>query len=179
MTPTFLEGPAWEAAPLLLGWRLESHIDGQATTLTLTEVEAYDQADPASHSYHGPTPRTESMFGPPGHLYVYRSYGLHWCSNVTTGPPGRGAAVLLRAGVPTAGRAIMKQRRGRADHLTDGPGKLSQAMGISGLHDGLDLFAEGSIRLVPGEAPPLIRSTTRIGLARGQNTPWRFVTTPQ
>ncbi len=150
-------------------------MDGLVTAVTLAEVEAYDQTDPASHSFNGPTRRTMSMFGPPGHLYVFRSYGLHWCANVTAGPPGHGAAVLLRAGIPVAGIEMMQARRGRDDHVADGPGKLAQALGVTGDHDGVDLFAGGPLRLLPGEPPSSVLSTPRIGISRGADTPWRFV----
>lgn len=175
MNAELLAGPAWEVAPRLLGWRLESRVGGHLTAVTLTEIEAYDQTDPASHSFNGPTRRNMSMFGPPGRLYVYRSYGLHWCANVTTGPGGHGAAVLLRAGIPTDGSDLMRKRRGRVDHLADGPGKLTQALGITGAHDGSDLFDQGPIRLIPGEGPSSIHSTARIGITRGRETPWRFL----
>ncbi|MGA7273148.1 MAG: DNA-3-methyladenine glycosylase, partial [Acidimicrobiia bacterium] len=120
-----LSRPSWEVAPLLLGWHFETRIDGIPTAIALTEVEAYDQTDPASHSYGGETRRTRPMFGPPGYLYVYRSYGIHWCANIVTGPSGHGAAVLLRGGRAVTGQVTMARRRGRADHLADGPGKLT------------------------------------------------------
>lgn len=158
-------------APSLLGWRFETRF-GAVTAVTLTEVEAYDQTDPASHSFRGQTGRTWPMFGPSGHLYVYRSYGIHWCVNLVTGPSGHGAAVLLRGGIPIEGETTMAHRRGRDDHLTDGPGKLAQALGLSQEHNGVALGAD--VRLVPGPPLPAV-ATPRIGISRGVATPWRFV----
>lgn len=171
----FLNRPSWEVAPLLLGWRLETRFDGVTTAVILTEVEAYDQEDAASHSFRGETPRTAPMFGPPGHLYVYRSYGLHWCVNVVTGPVGHGAAVLFRAGRPVTGEAAMVRRRGRADHLTDGPGKLTQALGITGGHSGDPITSEGPVLLEPAVAQLPAVATPRVGITKAVETPWRFV----
>ena len=115
------------------------------------------------------------MFGPPGTLYVYRSYGVHWCANVSAGPDGIGRAVLLRGGVPLEGETIMQQRRGRLDHVADGPGKLAQALGIDGSHDGTSVF-DGPVRLLPrsGETPSIV-STPRVGITKANERPWRFV----
>lgn len=168
-----LARPSWEAAPLLLGWRFETRLDGALTALTLTEVEAYDQTDPASHSHRGETRRTRPMFGPPGHLYVYRSYGIHWCANIVTGPAGHGAAILLRAGRPVQGERVMARRRGRSDHLADGPGKLTQALGLNGSHDGLALG--GPARLIPTGVRHTVVATPRIGISKAVDLPWRFV----
>jgi DNA-3-methyladenine glycosylase len=165
-----------EVAPRLLGMVLISAFGGVECSVALTEVEAYGQADPASHSFRGPSVRNRTMFGPPGHLYVYRSYGIHWCANVVTGPAGEGAAVLLRCGVPVAGMSTMALRRGRSDHLADGPGKLCQALAIDGSHDGLDLLdPESPIRLAPGGPVRSWTATHRIGITRGTDRPWRFV----
>jgi DNA-3-methyladenine glycosylase len=165
-----------EVAPRLLGMVLTSRVGGVECSVALTEVEAYGPADPASHSFRGPTVRNRAMFGPPGRLYVYRSYGIHWCANVVTGPAGEGAAVLLRGGVPVAGVATMAHRRGRSDHLADGPGRLCQALAIDGSHDELDLLDPGSpIRLVPGRPVRSWTATHRIGISRGTDRPWRFV----
>lgn len=171
----FLSRPSWEVAPELVGWQLLTDF-GTETSVVLTEVEAYDQTDPASHSYRGPTPRTRTMFGPPGHLYVYRSYGIHWCMNVVTGPEGHGAAVLLRGGRPVSGMETMISRRGRRTQLTDGPGKLTQALGISGDHDGL-WMGDGPVVLRPDRGSPVVVATPRIGITKAVETPWRFVAT--
>jgi DNA-3-methyladenine glycosylase len=171
-----LEGPSWEVAPLLLGAVLRTRLDGVETSVALTEVEAYDQADEASHSFRGQTPRTAAMFGPAGRLYVYRSYGLHWCVNVVTGPVGHGAAVLLRGGRPVTGEAVMATRRGRSDRLADGPGKLTQALGIDGSHGGLEVTGmDGPVSLLRGERVDASATTPRIGISRATDVPWRFV----
>lgn len=114
------------------------------------------------------------MFGPSGHLYVYRSYGMHWCANVVTGSAGLGAGILLRGGEPTDGVGLMARRRGRTTSLTDGPGKLAQAMGIEGDHDGTDLRL-GVVRLEPGREPVKYVTTPRIGISKATEVPWRFV----
>lgn len=165
------------AARGLLGRRLRSTVGGVCCEVVLTEVEAYDGPnDPASHAFRGPTPRNQVMFGPPGRLYVYRSYGIHWCMNVVTGPRGRAEAVLLRGGIAVAGRPEMELRRGRAKHLTDGPGKLTQALGITGEHNGIDLLAGGEITLLDEKpVPGLIRATPRIGISRATEREWRFL----
>jgi DNA-3-methyladenine glycosylase len=146
------------------------------TEVTLTEVEAYGgRGDPASHAHRGETARNRSMFGPPGTLYVYRSYGVHWCVNITTGLKGEGQAVLLRSGVPTEGRSLMIERRRRADHLADGPGKLAQALGITGEDDGTNVLGDSRVRLLPGTAPGRIVATPRVGISKATGRPWRFV----
>jgi DNA-3-methyladenine glycosylase len=169
-------GPVEQVAPRLLGMILTSRIEGFECSVALTEVEAYGPQDPASHSFRGRTPRNRTMFGSPGHLYVYRSYGIHWCANLVTGSEGEGAAVLLRAGVPVSGALTMIHRRGREDHLVDGPGKLCQALAIDGTHDGLDVLdPESPVGLAPGRPVPSWTTTPRIGLTRGNHLPWRFV----
>lgn len=172
-----MELPAGEVqaiAPLLLGWTLRTRVDGLETSIRLSEVEAYAPTDPASHSFNGETSRNRSMFLSAGHLYVYRIYGVHWCANVVTGPAGRGEAVLLRAGVPVRGRDTMVRRRGRADHLADGPGKLCQALGIDGTFDG-EMLTGPRVWLEPGEEPDVVEATPRIGISKATDTPWRFV----
>ena len=161
----------------LLGWTLWSSIDDTPTAVTITETEAYAGSDdPASHAYRGRTERNATMFGPAGRLYVYRSYGIHWCMNVVVGPVGLAHAVLIRAGEVTAGEEIMVRRRRRIDHLTDGPGKLAQAMGVSGELNGADLRV-GPVRLSPG--PGLegmsVMATPRNGISKATDLLWRFV----
>ncbi len=142
----------------------------------IVETEAYDRTDPASHTFSGPTVRNAVMFGPAGHAYVYRSYGLHWCLNIVGGiGPGQGEAVLIRALEPTVGLAIMRERRGieRAELLCSGPGRLTQALGITGAHNGLPLYAP-PFRLVPRPGLVPILVGPRIGISKGVDTPWRF-----
>ncbi len=169
-------GPVEEVARRLLGHRLSTDFGG-TTAVVIEEVEAYGGADdPASHAYRGRTVRNTSMFGPAGTLYVYRSYGIHWCANVVTGSEGTGEAVLIRGGRVVEGMELVRSRRGRRDHLTDGPGKLTQALGISGDHDGTSVLA-GPVRLEVGPAPDLapVLRTPRIGISREAERPWRFV----
>jgi DNA-3-methyladenine glycosylase len=174
---TLLTAPAAEAGPAFLGSVLTTTLAGHRTEVIITEVEAYASDDPASHSFRGRTRRNASMYGPPGTLYVYRSYGIHWCMNVTTGPEGEASALLLRAGELTAGHEHAERRRRRTDHLTDGPGKLTQALGVTGDHDGLDLLDDASpIRLQPGTRLPSI-ATPRVGITKAVEVPWRWVAT--
>jgi len=116
------------------------------------------------------------MFGPPGHLYVYRSYGIHWCANIVCEQPGRAAGVLLRALEPTQGLERMRARRGVADErlLCSGPGRLTQALGVTGADDGADL-SRPPFALVPPTAPVVVERTTRIGITRAVEEPWRYV----
>lgn len=182
MTPRdirgWLAGDVAEVARALLGWRFATVFDDQPTGIVIDEVEAYGGAgDPASHAYRGRTARNDSMFREPGTLYVYRSYGVHWCANIVTGPEGEASAVLLRGGAPSVGVKAMERRRGRVDHLADGPGKLCAALGIGGEHDGTSII-DGPVRLMPGALPEgaTIAVTSRVGVARAVNRPWRFVT---
>lgn len=147
----------------------------------IVEVEAYrGEDDPASHGARGLTERTRTMFGPPGHLYVYFSYGMHWCANVVCGADGECAAVLLRAAEPICGLEAMWAARASARRsldLCNGPAKLCQAMGIGGDDDGADLVT-GRVRLVSDDTPPPTAPvrTTRVGLSvgKGHDLPWRF-----
>lgn len=177
--PQFLLGPADLAAPLVLGWHLVSKIGGALTEVRLTEVEAYAPDDPASHAFNGLRPRNAAMFGPPGTLYVYRSYGVHWCANIVCGDEETGAAVLVRSGVPITGIEHMVDRRGRESDLLNGPGKLTQALGIDISHNGIDLFEKDSpIQLTRGQPPDSIAATPRIGISKAVERPWRFVSVP-
>ncbi len=142
----------------------------------IVEAEAYGQRDPASHSYRGETARCRSMFGPPGTVYVYLLYGLHWCLNFVTEQPGRGAAVLIRAIEPTHGIDLMRQRRGVEDDrlLCAGPGRLTQALGITGGLDGMSLAAAG-IHVGRRSSVPDIACVPRIGISQATELPWRMV----
>lgn len=173
-----LAQPSEVVAPRLLGCLLERELeDGQKIVGKIVETEAYDQADVASHSYRGDTPRTHVMFGEPGHLYVYFTYGMHYCCNVVTGPKGHGAAVLIRAVEPIAGVKIMMQNRGgkRAYELTNGPAKTCQAFGIDKTWNGHDLqLSPLKLLIRPAVRQENVIQTTRIGISNGQETPWRF-----
>lgn len=165
-----------ELAPRLLGAVL--WCDGCAGRIV--EVEAYAGADdPASHAFRGPTPRTEVMFGPPGHLYVYRSYGVHWCANIVCRPEGEASAVLVRAIEPVAGTERMWPRRPKARATADlgsGPGKLCAALGLDDRHNGADLLAaEGAVRLVDSPLDEIeVVAGPRIGITKAVERPWRF-----
>jgi DNA-3-methyladenine glycosylase len=141
----------------------------------IVEVEAYDQDDPASHGYVGQTARNASMFGPPGHAYVYRSYGLHWCLNLVCAEEGRAEAVLVRALEPTHGLGTMRARRGLDDPrlLCSGPGRLCQALGITREHDGHPLD-EPPFELQAATAPVEVVAGTRVGITRAAERPWRY-----
>ena len=170
-----LEGSPLEAARSLLGRRLETTIEGAVTAVVITEVEAYGAGDDAaSHAHRGRTGRNAAMFGPPGTLYVYRSYGIHWCLNIVCGPEGRAGAVLVRGGRPVAGVDSMVRRRGRTHPLTDGPGKLCQALGIGGQHDGRALD-DGIVGVGEALARGRILAGPRIGVSQAQDLPWRLV----
>ena len=166
-----------EAAPQLLGAVLVSEVGGKSVKARITEVEAYKGSDdPASHAYRGRTGRNGSMFERPGTLYVYRSYGIHWCANVAAGPEGVGWGILFRGGEIVDGLGVARSRRGRERDLANGPGKLTQALGVDHSHDGTFLFDGSSpIRLEPGEPPALLMATPRVGISRAIDRPWRFV----
>jgi len=159
-------------ARALIGWTLM--VDGMGGIIV--ETEAYDRTDPASHSFRGPTPRNAAMFGPVGRAYVYRIYGVHWCLNIVCGTEGAGQAVLIRALEPTQGLDQMRARRGGvADSaLCSGPGKLCQALGVTGVHDGLSLSEAPFALAPPAQSVGEIKTGPRIGLTKGVETPWRF-----
>lgn len=174
-----LEGPVLDAARGLLGRILVSTIGGDRTAVRLTEVEAYaGDADPASHAYRGRTRRNAAMFGPPGSLYVYRSYGIHWCMNIVCGPEGSARAVLLRGGQPVEGVDVMEARRGRTANLSDGPGKLCQALGVTGALDGSSILA-GALGLEGDPVAGTVTASRRIGITKAMDREWRFVLTPE
>lgn len=145
--------------------------------IRIGEVEAYKGPDdPASHAYRGRTLRNDSMFQRPGTLYVYRSYGIHHCANTAAGPQGTGWGILIRGGQVVEGEAAARRRRGPTGQLTNGPGKLCQALGIEMAHNGLYLLDPSSeVRLEPGSAPSVVIATPRIGISEARERPWRFV----
>lgn len=171
----FYRRPALEVAPQLLN---KVMVVGRRR-VRIVEVEAYEgRLDPGSHAFRGRTPRTQVMHGPPGHLYAYFTYGMHWCANAVCGDDGVASAVLLRAGAPLAGLGPMRAARpgARSDaQLAAGPARLCQALGIDGGHNGVDL-TRGPVRILDdGVAPPVAPGvTTRIGLSAGGDLPWRF-----
>jgi DNA-3-methyladenine glycosylase len=166
----FFDRSVHEVAPDLVGCELTCNGAGGP----IVEVEAYDQADPASHSYRGRTPRTEVMFGPAGHIYVYRSYGVHWCMNLVCDREGHGAAVLIRALEPRHGLERMRRRRGgRGDReLAAGPGRLTQALGITGELNGARVGDEVVIR--PRTGREQVVTGVRIGISTAVDAPWRY-----
>ena len=145
---------------------------------TIVETEAYDMTDAASHTFGGPTARNRAMFGPPGHAYVYRSYGIHWCLNFVCREAGHGAGVLIRALQPTHGVDVMHTRRGMDDErlLCAGPGRVGQALGIGAAHYGLPLDAAPfTVLAAPADAAPVqVLTGPRIGISRAVDVPWRF-----
>jgi DNA-3-methyladenine glycosylase len=160
-----------EVAPDLIGVTLL--VDGVGGRIV--EVEAYHHEDPAAHGYRGRTERNATMFGPPGRVYVYRSYGIHWCVNFVCEEVGSASAVLIRALEPTDGIEAMRERRGRDDPraLCSGPGKLCQALGITREHDGLPLDRPPfELRERAGE--PVIVQGARIGISKAVDLPWRY-----
>ncbi|WP_420176152.1 DNA-3-methyladenine glycosylase [Luteococcus sp. OSA5] len=172
----WLETDAETAAQRLLGCELVHEMQGQTLRVRIVETEAYDQGDPASHSHHGRTARNDAMFLAAGHAYVYLIHGLHHCMNVVAGPEGFGCGVLIRAAEPLEGLAEMEQRRGRGGvEVTNGPGKLCQAMGIRLDLRGHDL-TEAPLQLVRREpvAPSQIVTTTRVGITKNADAPRRF-----
>ncbi len=160
-----------EVAPELIGATLL--VDGVGGAIV--EAEAYDHEDPAAHGYHGRTERNASMFGPPGHAYVYRSYGIHWCLNFVCEGEGVAAAVLIRALEPTEDVERMRKRRGVDDPraLCSGPGKLCEALGISREHDGLPLDRPPFVVYVRAREPELVVGP-RVGISRAAELPWRY-----
>jgi DNA-3-methyladenine glycosylase len=176
LTRAFFRRPVLEVAPDLLGV-VVSHA---GVSVRLCEVEAYDgENDPGSHGFRGRTKRNATMFGPAGHLYVYFTYGMHWCANLVCGEAGRCSAVLLRAGEVVDGTDVVRTRRGNrvADRdLARGPARLTQALGWDREHDGADLFG-AEIRLTRPDGTVSrdhVRTGPRVGLRHAADRPWRF-----
>lgn len=170
MEQSFYDRPVAHLAQALIGCTLT--VDGVGGVIV--ETEAYHAGDPASHSFRGLSERTAAMFGPPGHIYVYRIYGLHWCMNIVGGTE-RAAAVLLRALEPTTGLSVMAERRGTADPrlLCSGPGRLCAALGVTGAMNGRPLDWP-PFSLAPRSYDPAILVGPRIGITKAADEPWRF-----
>jgi DNA-3-methyladenine glycosylase len=171
ITTDFFDRNVHEVAPDLIGVTLL--VDGVGGPIV--EVEAYDREDPAAHGYGGRTERNASMFGPPGHAYVYRSYGVHWCLNFVCEQEGSASAVLIRALEPHDGLDVMRARRGLDDPrgLCAGPGRVCQALGVSREHDGLPLDRP-PFELVAREEEPALAVGLRVGITRAAERPWRY-----
>jgi DNA-3-methyladenine glycosylase len=186
LTRAFYARDALSVARDLIGCVLVHDGPDERTSVRLVETEAYRGVlDPGSHGYRGMTPRTEVMYGPPGHLYVYFTYGMHWCSNVVCATDGACEAALLRAGEPMDGIDVMRERRGSVPDklLAAGPARLTQAMGLDKTQNGASLIgAKPSVYLyedseTTGYRSKEIAQTLRIGLSpgKGDDLPWRFV----
>jgi DNA-3-methyladenine glycosylase len=171
-----LTGPVEQVAPRLLG----AIVRCGAVAIRLTEVEAYGGVgqDEASHSHRRRTKRNEVMFGPAGHLYVYFTYGMHWCANIVTGVAGEASAVLLRAGEVVDGLELAIQRRGLGvpdKKLASGPARLASALGLDGSANGLNVLDPSSpVRLTLRRPPPVFEAGPRVGVAKEAERPWRF-----
>ena len=175
---TILAGIDFHAPSLLVARQLIGVVvlvDGVGGRIV--ETEAYDMTDPASHTFGGPTERNGAMFGHPGHAYVYRSYGIHWCLNFVCREEGHGAGVLIRALEPLAGMATMAERRGVEDLrlLCSGPGKLCQALGVTRAHNGKSLAgAPFALAAPPDNCEFEVVAGPRIGISKAMHEPWRF-----
>lgn len=169
--PIDFDAPAPDVARALIGCVVR--VDGIGGRIV--ETEAYDRDDPASHTFGGPSARNAAMFGPSGHAYIYRSYGLHWCFNIVCREEGHGAGVLIRALEPTAGIDTMRERRGMTNDrlLCAGPGRLTQALGITQAHYGLSVSAPPFSLQAP-DVPVDVIAGPRIGISKAVDLPWRF-----
>ena len=178
---SFYARAAHEVAPDLVGRDLVRTLpDGSRLVARILETEAYGPADPASHAFRGRTRRNATMFGRPGLLYVYFTYGMHWCMNAVTGAPEEGSAVLLRTATPLEGLDRMALARGRSAvrDLCSGPAKLAQALGVDGALDGSDLTRGGPVGIHEGEPAPRIATGPRVGISVARDVPWRFFAEP-
>lgn len=170
-----LDRPVLEVARGLLGSYIVAPQNSTTLRARIVETEAYSEDDPASHSFNGPTERSAVMFGPPGFWYIYKCYGIHWMTNVVCGEEGHGEAVLIRAVQPLAGFEVMAERRGmKGTDATNGPGKLSEAFGITGEFDGAEISQETGLFLEPGSLEEPVVESTRIGIEEATERPWRF-----
>ena len=182
LAPALLDRPVLDVAPDLLGAVVRHATPEGTVAVRLTEVEAYDGAnDPGSHAFRGRTPRNAVMFGPPGHVYVYFTYGMHWCMNLVCGPEGRASAVLLRAGEVVEGAPLATRRRPTAKtprELARGPARLTLALGVDGSQDGLDATDPTSpltVSTPAGTRGGEVLHGPRVGVAGdGAVHPWRF-----
>jgi DNA-3-methyladenine glycosylase len=170
----FFARPAPQVAPDLLGKLLVKADDG--IVVRIVETEAYTDTDPASHAFRGLTARNAPMFGPPGHAYVYFTYGMHWCMNTVTGEDGAGQGCLLRAAEPVEGHDVIRSRRGNAKDrdLLRGPGRLGQALGLGRQDSGIDLCDGGPLYLADDGQRPAVQNGPRVGVSLGADKTWRF-----
>ena len=171
LTPHDFRGDSHEVASMLIGAvLLVNGVGGR-----IVETEAYDGQDPASHSFAGPTPRNQAMFGPPGRAYVYRSYGIHWCLNFVCQGEGHGAGVLIRAIEPTHGLDVMRERRGLHEErlLCSGPGRVGQALGITRELNGCRLDRP-PFKVLASPQPVPVVAGPRIGISKAMHVHWRF-----
>lgn len=173
----FFARPAPQVAPELVGMVVASTIDHEVVA-RIVETEAYTADDPACHAYRGRTARNAPLFGPAGHAYVYRSYGVHWCLNVATGAEGQAQGVLLRAAEPLEGLATVRARRGdrvAERDLLRGPGRLAQALAVDGSLSGTDLCGgDAPLRLVDDGTALEVTAGPRVGVSQAADCPWRF-----
>jgi DNA-3-methyladenine glycosylase len=177
---SFFDRPVLEVAPDLLGRLVVHRTEDGSVTARLTEVEAYDgPTDPGSHAFRGRSKRNGTMFGPPGHVYVYFTYGMHYCMNLVCGPPGMPTGILLRAAEITEGAELARKRRPTAKSdrdLARGPARLVESLGVSRGDDGADICGDGPLTVHYGDPAPkeLIRTGPRVGLRDAPDFPWRF-----
>jgi len=177
---SFFDRPVLEVAPDLLGRVLVHEAADGRVAMRLTEVEAYDGPnDPGSHAYRGLSKRNATMFGPPGHVYVYFTYGMHYCMNLVCGPPKVPTGILLRGAAVIDGMDLARKRRHTAKNDNDlarGPARLVEALGVGRADDGADVCGDGPLQLLYGTPPAAdrIRTGPRVGLREAADFPWRF-----
>ncbi len=172
-----LEQSAVLVAPRLLGSVIvRKTADNRSVKVKIIETEAYRENDPASHSFNGKTPRSEVMFGPPGYWYLYQCYGIHWMLNLVCGPAGQGEAVLIRAVEPLSGEKLMFNWRPNQTgvDLSNGPGKLTEALNLLGQFNGTPAWGDTDLRLQPAPAETVIYESPRVGISLAKERYWRF-----